>query len=371
MIGGPAGIGKSGLLADLRARAGERLLVLAARASELEREFGFGVVRQLFEATVADPARGPAALAGAAAPAASVFGALDDAGVAPVGAGSGVEDRAGVASFAALHGLFWLASNLAAEQPLLLAVDDLHWCDRPSLRFLAYLARRLEGLPILLAATVRSGEPGTDPTLLAEIVHDPAAQALEPGPLSATGAAALVRERLGAAAEPAFCDACHAATGGNPLLLRQLLRALEAERVEPVAANAAVVRAVGPRAASSTVLVRLGRLPGDAVAVARAVSVLGEHAEVPAVAALAGLERAGRGGRDRRAGARGDPAARPAARLRPPARARRGLPRAPARRARAAPRARGGHGLHMVAAVRHLTSHEQVAYIASSTLNKG
>ena len=275
VIGGPAGIGKSGLLADLRARAGDELLVLAARASELEREFGFGVVRQLFEATAADPARGPAALAGAAAPAASVLGAMDGAGVA---------------SFAALHGLFWLASNLAAEQPLLLAVDDLHWCDRPSLRFLAYLARRLEGLPILLATTVRSGDPGTDPTLLAEIALDPAAQALEPGPLSATGAAALVRERLGAAAEPAFCEACHAATGGNPLLLRQLLRALEAERVEPVAANAAVVRAVGPRAASSTVLVRLGRLPGAAVAVARAVSVLGEHAEVPAVAALAGLE---------------------------------------------------------------------------------
>ena len=131
MIGGPAGIGKSGLLADLRARAGDRLLVLAARASELEREFGFGVVRQLFEAIAADPERGPAALAGAAAPAASVFGALGD--------------EEGVASFAALHGLFWLASNLAAEQPLLLAVDDLHWCDRPSLRFLAYLARRLEG----------------------------------------------------------------------------------------------------------------------------------------------------------------------------------------------------------------------------------
>ncbi|HYI19920.1 MAG TPA: LuxR C-terminal-related transcriptional regulator, partial [Solirubrobacteraceae bacterium] len=97
------------------------------------------------------------------------------------------------------------------------------------------------------------------------------------------------RERLGDAAEPAFSAACHAATGGNPLLLRQLLRALEAERVEPVAANVGVVRAVGPRAASSTVLVRLGRLPGDAVAVARAVSVLGEHAQLPAVAALAGL----------------------------------------------------------------------------------
>jgi DNA-binding NarL/FixJ family response regulator len=268
VIAGPAGIGKSGLLADLRGQdAG--LAVLSARAGELEREFGFGVVRQLFEG-VADAD----ALAGAAAPAAGVFG---DAGE-------------GVASFAALHGLFWLSANLAAERPLLLAIDDLHWCDRPSLRFLAYLARRLEGLPILVAATVRSAEPGTDPALLAEIVNEPAALTLLPGPLSAAGVAALVRERLGAGADDAFCAACHDATGGNPLLLRQLLRALEAEGVTPVAEHVDVVRAVGPRAASSTVLVRLARLPGDAAAVARAVAVLGEGAQIPAVAALAGLD---------------------------------------------------------------------------------
>jgi DNA-binding CsgD family transcriptional regulator len=171
----------------------------------------------------------------------------------------------------------------------LLAVDDLHWCDRPSLRFLAYLARRLEGMPILLAAAVRSGEPGVDPTLLAEVVHDPAARTLQPGPLSEAGAAALIGDRLGADADPAFTAACHEATGGNPLLLRQLVRALEAEHVSPDASQVGVVRAVGPRAASSTVLVRLARLHGDAIAVARAVSVLGENAELPAVAGLAGL----------------------------------------------------------------------------------
>jgi DNA-binding NarL/FixJ family response regulator len=267
VIAGPAGIGKSGLLADLRAQSGE-LTVLSARAGELEREFGFGVVRQLFEAVAGD-----AALAGAAAPAGAVF---EDAGE-------------GVATFAALHGLYWLAANLAADRPLLLAVDDLHWCDRPSLRFLAYLARRLEGLPILVAATVRSGEPGTDAALLAEIAHDPDAITLQPGPLSAAGVAALVHERLGADADTAFCAACHDATGGNPLLLRQLLRALEVEAVTPVAAHIDVVRAVGPRAASSTVLLRLGRLPADAAAVARAVAVLGDGAQIPAVAALAGL----------------------------------------------------------------------------------
>ena len=69
----------------------------------------------------------------------------------------------GDASFAALHGLYWLTVNLAGGRPLLLAIDDLHWADRPSLRFLAYLARRLEGLPVLVAASLR-GRPSRTPT---------------------------------------------------------------------------------------------------------------------------------------------------------------------------------------------------------------
>ncbi|HTE63130.1 MAG TPA: AAA family ATPase [Solirubrobacteraceae bacterium] len=293
LIEGPAGIGKSGLLAGLRERAGGGpprpavrddgaaprggpLRVLAARASELEREFAFGVVRQLFEADVA--VRRDAALAGAAAPAAAVFEAEPAA------------DGGLGASFAALHGLYWLTLNLAAERPLLLAVDDLHWCDRPSLRFLAYLARRLDGAPVLVATTLRSNEPPTDPALLGEIVNDPATLPLRPGPLSATAVDELVRERLGAGADVAFCTACHEATGGNPLLLRQLLRALEAEGVRPEADQAAVVRAIGPRAVSGTVLLRLARQSSDARAVARAAAVLGESAALPAVAVLAGTD---------------------------------------------------------------------------------
>src|ERR671910_838246 len=70
------------------------------------------------------------------------------AGFEEVGNGDGGE---GDASFAALHGLYWLTLNLAGERPLLLAVDNLQWGDRPSLRFLAYLTRRLEGVGALLA----------------------------------------------------------------------------------------------------------------------------------------------------------------------------------------------------------------------------
>ena len=271
VVEGPAGIGKSRLLAEARRRADGSLRVLSARGSQLEGEFAFGVVRQLFETRYAEPEL----LTGAAAPAAAVFGQLDG--------GEG-------ASFAALHGLYWLVLNLAEQGPLLLAVDDLHWCDRPSLLFFAYLARRLEGQPILLLAGLREAEPGTDPALLGEIAHDPAAARVRPGPLSEAAVVTVIEERLGAPPAPAFAAACHEATGGNPLLLSQLVTALAGEGVRPDAAHVDRVREIGPRAVSRTVLLRLTRLPPEAAAVARAIAVLGDGAALPAVAALAGVE---------------------------------------------------------------------------------
>ena len=159
-----------------------------------------------------------------------------------------------------------------------------------SLRFVAYLARRVGGLPILVAATVRTGEPDVDDALLAELSNDPAAIALRPAALTASATGTLVRARLGENADAGFAAACHEVTAGNPLLVRQLLTALKAEHVAPDADRAEEVRAVGPRAVSRTVLLRLARLPAETVAVARAVAILGEHPALPAVAALAAVD---------------------------------------------------------------------------------
>src|SRR5947199_45607 len=79
-----------------------------------------------------------------------------------------------------LHGLFWLTANVAELAPLLLAVDDLHWCDAPSLRFFAHLGRRLQGLPVLLLAGTRPSEPGAGSALLDELLAEPAAGVLRP-----------------------------------------------------------------------------------------------------------------------------------------------------------------------------------------------
>jgi DNA-binding CsgD family transcriptional regulator len=281
LIEGPAGIGKTRLLTELKGAAAARgIRVLTARGSELEREFPFGVVRQLFEPALREAPNRTELFEGAAEIAGSVFGAPDESA-------DGSDT-----SFAVLHGLYWLTLDLAGEEPLVLAVDDIQWCDRPSLRLLAYLVHRLEGQPLLVVATLRSAEPGTDTALLAEISGDPLTDRIVPGPLSRAAIPALIERRLGATPEQAFTAACHEATGGNPLLLDELLKGLAAEGIEPHANRAGVVRDLGPRAVSRAVLLRLARLSDSDVAVAQALAVLGEGAELAEIAALAGCDEA-------------------------------------------------------------------------------
>ena len=280
LVQGPAGIGKSRLLAEARTLAEERgLCVRSARGGELERDFPFGVVRQLYESRLVEESERSRLLAGAARAAAPVFGHANVEAGGPLGEGT----------FAVLHGLFWLTVNLCSERALLLVVDDLHWCDSASLRFLAYLARRLEDLPVVLVASLRSSEPEADQAILEELTSEPHAQVLIPGPLTVVAATEVVRDRLGEDVETAFAEACHSSTDGNPLLLNELLKALDADRVPPDAAHVHVVTELGPRAASRAVLLRLARLSEDAQRVARAISVLGEGAEIAVAAALAEL----------------------------------------------------------------------------------
>jgi DNA-binding SARP family transcriptional activator/tetratricopeptide (TPR) repeat protein len=276
VIEGPAGIGKTTLLDLVRAEArAAGATVLAGRGSQLEREFGFGVVRQLFEPVLAPPESRDALLTGAAAGASRVFDA------------AAATDAESDTVFTTLHGLYWLTSNLTARAPVVIAVDDVQWCDAGSLRFLGYLTRRLEDVPVLVVATWRTGERYADEELVQEIAGHPDAVIVRPGPLSSDGTASVVRDRL-EKADDAFVGACFRTTSGNPLLLRQLLRALEAEGIRPDASHADTVRAIGSRAVSSMVQMRLRRMPDASRDVARAVAVLGGGASLSMVAAMTG-----------------------------------------------------------------------------------
>lgn len=274
-----AGVGKSRLVAAACERADrEGMSVLTASGSELERAFAYGVVRQLFERPVARmlPETRERVLGGAAALAEPVLGA-------------GATRPAGDPD-AVMHGLFWLAANAAALAPLLIAVDDAHWTDLPSLRWLAYLARRLDGLPIALVVAARPVRIGGEADLLRALVGSPAARTLEPKPLGPRAVAALVRDTVSPAAEDAFCSACHTATGGNPFLLRELLLEVARRGVEATTEAARGIADLAPASVERSVLARLARLDAADGGLARAAAVLGEGALLRTAAELAGLD---------------------------------------------------------------------------------
>lgn len=95
-----------------------------------------------------------------------------------------------------LHGLYWLTADLSEEAPLALLVDDAQWVDAASARFLVYLARRIEAVPVLLVVAHRSGEAPSHRALADELAAL-AAGTLRPRPLSETASGRLVRGVLG------------------------------------------------------------------------------------------------------------------------------------------------------------------------------
>src|ERR1700677_4160084 len=237
VVAGPAGIGKTMLLAAGRdAAEGEGFRVLRARGAELEREFAFGVVRQLVEPLVsaASPEERARWLNGPPGVAARLL-ALTDPGEGFASGTSVVPDP----SFAVLHGLYWLCANLAAEQPLALVVDDVHWSDSASLRFLAFILPRLEELRIAVLLGVRPAEARESGGALAALMVDSATEVVTVRPLSGEAVTDLVAAGLGVEPEPEFAQACWEATRGTPFMVAVLIAALREDRIAPVAASAA------------------------------------------------------------------------------------------------------------------------------------
>ena len=289
VIEGQAGIGKSRLLGEVERLAEERGFdVYSACGMELEREFAYGVVRQLFEYRVhrlplAERARLFTGAAGLAESLLLRSGGQAGAEVAGNPA-EAPEDRV----FAALHGLYWFCAELSEGAPLLLAIDDADRADQASLRFLVHLAPRLDGLPIAVVLVRRSAQPGDAGRLLADVEQHAAAR-FSPPPLSPEGSAALVNERLGGD-EVEFFTACHRASQGNPFLLGELCATMRADGVAPTAAAAPMVERLGPRSIAHSSLTRVGSVAPDARRLVQAAALMGQGAELRHAATLAELE---------------------------------------------------------------------------------
>jgi DNA-binding CsgD family transcriptional regulator/tetratricopeptide (TPR) repeat protein len=282
-IAGPPGIGKTALVDAARARAQRRdMVTLAAHGGELEGHFPYGVVRQLFEPMLrkASAAARRKLLSGAAKLTVSLLTGQAEAS-------PGARDDT---AFGLMHGLYWLVINLSERTPVLIAVDDVHWADAPSLRFLLHLSRRLDGVAAALLVSTRSGEHGAQPDLAAQLAAAPHAKVINPTALSERGVGEMLGAGLGRAADESFAAASRDVTGGVPFLVQELASALASDEIAPTAKQAKRVRELGPRTVARATLVRLGRTSAESVALARAVAVLAAEATLARAARLAELD---------------------------------------------------------------------------------
>ena len=278
VVEGGAGIGKTSLLEECSSRARRRgWRVLRGCGSELETGFAFGLARQLFERDLASssPQERAEMVAGPAAAAGELLGGQ----VAPRGA----ED----VSFGIVHGLYWLVVNIAARQPVLVAVDDAHWADAASVRWLTYLARRLDGLDVAVVIALRPAEPASREGALLTVRS--MAPAVRPALLSAAAVAAQARAVLGAGTPDARCDALREVSGGNPFYLNELLRA---EALGSAVAGAQSDWAPGSAGdiIARHLEARIRRLDSGALGLAQALAVLGDGCQLRHAAAMTGMD---------------------------------------------------------------------------------
>jgi DNA-binding SARP family transcriptional activator len=137
-----------------------------------------------------------------------------------------------------LHeGVAQLLLALAAERRVVVAIDDLEWCDEDSCGLLLFLSRRLERAPVLWLGMLTLGELERDAPAarLCRVWRTkPHAVDITLGPLSLDGVTALVRElgRLPDQDEAGpFAERLHEVTAGNPFYIQELLKTLFAQNV--------------------------------------------------------------------------------------------------------------------------------------------
>ena len=217
LIAGEPGVGKTRLIGELEARARDAgLLVLHGESLEFGgEEFPYApVVAALRDLPLGDEeldedARG-------------ALGAL----LPRLGPGDGGRRVSGRFGQGRLYELaLELLGRAAALRPLLIVLEDIHWADRSTRDFVAFLARNLRSEPIALALTYRTGElPREHPTrrLVAELARRPFVTRLDLEPLGRDDVARQLEAIAGGAVPATLADELHALAGGNPFFVEEL-----------------------------------------------------------------------------------------------------------------------------------------------------
>ncbi|MDX3797479.1 ATP-binding protein [Streptomyces sp. AK04-3B] len=283
VLRGEAGFGKTALLAETRRIAEARgCAVWSARGGETLRSVPFNMVRQLLQPALMSlhPEEAREYLGdwfGIAGPALGI-----------VEPGEGHADPQGVCD-----GLVAAVTRLARrDYPLVLLVDDAHWADQESLRWLAAFVERLDELPVLIVVARRPGDVKADAARHLDAVGEAAGRAVTSlSALTPAAVAGLTRATLGDHAEASFCREVWAVTDGNPYETVELLAKVRDRELTPSESSATELRALNRAARGGGLVDRLEKLGVDATKFAMAAAILGADISVAQAARLAGLGR--------------------------------------------------------------------------------
>ncbi|MFE3269064.1 ATP-binding protein [Streptomyces sp. NPDC059215] len=280
VFGGEAGIGKTALLAEARRVAEARgCTVWSARGGETVTSVPFNVIRQLLQ---------PAIVSLMPEEAREYLGDWYDIAGPALGIaepGDRQADPQGVCD-----GLVAAVRRLAKrEWPLVLMVDDAHWADQETLRWLAAFAERLDDLPVLVVVARRPGEVTGERARHLDAVTAAARPIVTLSALTPEATEGLTRATLGEHADAPFCREVWAVTGGNPYETVELLAKVQDTELEPVEASAAELRALNRSARGRGLVARLEGLGIDATRFAWAAAILGTGISLDLAAQLAGM----------------------------------------------------------------------------------
>lgn len=278
-VAAPAGLGKTTLLAEIRRRAAVKgCTVLSARGGDQEQRVAFHVARQLLQPQLADAS--PAELRDRLGSWYDIVGPA--LGLCTVAEGS-PPDRQGLRD-----GLDWVLTHLAVRRaPLVVVLDDAHWADPESLGWLSAFAPRAEDLPMLIVVAYRPDELPDDGEEFTGRRSGQRPLGLEP--LTSAAIARLVRDRVGAHADDAFCHECWTITAGNPFEAVELAARIHDRGLEPTAARAPALRDLAAAVKGSGLIAQIERLGTATVRLAWACAVLGTEISPQLAGAVAGL----------------------------------------------------------------------------------
>ncbi|WP_367324958.1 AAA family ATPase [Streptomyces sp. HUAS ZL42] len=278
---GPAGLGKTRLVAESRVRAAAHgFTVLSGRGGEKEQELAFHVVRQLIQPVLATMAE---------AERRTFLGSWYDIVAAALGLEATdtahVPDPTGVRD-----GLDWVMTRLAVmKAPLVLLLDDLHWADVESLDWLASFAPRVADLPLLIVFAYRPDDLPPEAPAFHSLIARHGDRPCTLAPLTAAGVARIVRDEVGEGAEDEFCDECWTVTGGSPFEAVELAIRLGERNLRGAQFELPAMRDLATAVKGPGLIERLQRLGTTTVRLAHAAAVLGAPVSPELAATIAVL----------------------------------------------------------------------------------